>query len=47
MRRISRPKSQIQTALPTESRQLLYNFGPKIPLGGYFHFLGKNRPQKH
>ena len=38
-------KSEIQTALPAESRQLLLNFGTQIPLGGCFHFLSKTRPQ--
>ena len=45
--RIFRPKSEIHTVFPAESRQLLYNFGTQIPSGGCFHFLSKNRPQKH
>ena len=34
LRRIFRPKSEFQTVLPAESRQLLLNFGTQIPLGG-------------
>ena len=28
-------------------RQLLHNLGTQNPSGGCFHFLSKNRPQKH
>ena len=37
--RIFPPKSQIQTVLPAESRQLLYYFGSQISLGGLFSFF--------
>ena len=47
LRRIFRPKSEIQTVLPAESRQVLHNFGTQIPSGGAVFFFEKNWPQKH
>ena len=46
MRRNFRPKSQIQTVLPAESRQLIQNFGSQIPLGGLFSFLEQKPASK-
>ena len=48
LRRIFRPKLEIHTILPADSRQRLHYFGTQIPSGGCcFQFFSKNRPQKH
>ena len=47
LRRVFRPKSEIQTLFQAESRKLLHNVATQISLGGCFHFFTKNRPQKH
>ena len=47
MRRIFRPKSEIQTLFQAKSRHLLHNFGTNLIWGGCFHFFTKIPPQKH
>ena len=48
LRRILRPKSDIQTFLQATSRHVLHNFGTQFPMGGdCFQFFTKNRLQKH
>ena len=48
LRRIFRPKLEIQTLFQAERRHLLHNFGTQFPLGGgCFYFFNKNQPQKH
>ena len=46
VRRIFRPKSEIQTVLPAESRQLLHNFGTQIPSGRLFSFFERKSTSK-